>query len=239
MLAFFNLPEARGGEEIATLYGELALYLAASTAIFFALDALLKVSTHKLTTLFGATGFALFYWYVGEPWPEPATWAARAAAIALAAGWVVRTYAKERAFAAQAAPAKPSAEPVIDLAAGRSMASHRALNAGAPEVTFEPEGKHVVAKPGMTLLEAAEAAGLPIESGCRMGVCGADPVCVSDGMEHLSGDLRRRALDARPARLRRQHAHGVLRARAGPGDDEARAGEAGQALALADRELQL
>jgi nitrite reductase (NADH) large subunit len=199
VVAFFNLPEARGGEEIATLYGQLALYLAASIAIFFALDALLTVSTHKLTTLFGATGFSLFYWYVSEPWAEPVTWTVRVVAIALAAGWLVRTYAKERAFDAQAgAPAaRPSAKPVVDLAAGRSMASHRALSAGAPEVTFEPEGKHVVAKPGMTLLEAAEAAGLPIESGCRMGVCGADPVCVSDGMEHLSGisDDERSTLD--------------------------------------------
>ena len=90
------------------------------------------MSTHKLTTLFGAAGFSLFYWYASEPWGEPAMWAARAVAIALAAGWVVRTYVKERAFDAQAgAPAaKPSAKPVVDLAAGRSMASHRALNAG-------------------------------------------------------------------------------------------------------------
>ena len=49
----------------------------------------------------------------------------------------------------------------------------------------------------MTLLEAAEAGGLPIESGCRMGVCGADPVCVSDGMENLSAisDDERSTLD--------------------------------------------
>jgi NADPH-dependent 2,4-dienoyl-CoA reductase/sulfur reductase-like enzyme/ferredoxin len=109
----------------------------------------------------------------------------RGIAIALAAGWVLRTYAKERAFAAQAAA--PAVKPLAALAAAsRSMASHRALRSGAPEVTFAPEGKRVVAKPGMTLLEAAEAGGLPIESGCRMGVCGADPVCVTDGMEHLS-----------------------------------------------------
>jgi NADPH-dependent 2,4-dienoyl-CoA reductase/sulfur reductase-like enzyme/ferredoxin len=196
VIGFFNLPEARSGEEIATLYGQLALYLAASTAIFYALDALLKVSTHKLTTLWAATAFSLFYWYASAPWPEWAMWGARAVAIALAVGWVLRTYAKERAFDAQQAPA-PEVKPLADLAAGRSMASHRALNAGAPEVTFEPEGKHVVAKPGMTLLEAAEAGGLPIESGCRMGVCGADPVCVSDGMEHLSaiGDDERSTLD--------------------------------------------
>jgi nitrite reductase (NADH) large subunit len=197
--AFFTLPEARGGEEIASLYGQLALHLAVSIAVFYALDSLLKVSTHTVTTLYAATGFSLFYWYVSAPWPEPATWAARAVAIALAAGWVVRTLVKEHAFRAQAgaAPARPDAKPIADLAAGRSMASHRALSAGAPEVSFEPEGKRVVAKPGMTLLEAAEAGGLPIEAGCRMGVCGADPVCVSEGMENLSeiSDDERSTLD--------------------------------------------
>jgi NADPH-dependent 2,4-dienoyl-CoA reductase/sulfur reductase-like enzyme/ferredoxin len=189
VLAFFNLPEARDGEAILELYATLGLYLAASVAVFFTLDSLLKVSTHKVTTLFAATGFSLFYWYAA-PGPDPAVWGVRAAAIALAAGWVIRTYAKERAFHAQASGAPPAA-------LGRSLASHRALNAGAPEVSFEPEGKRVVAKPGMTLLEAAEAGGLPIESGCRMGVCGADPVCVKDGMENLSAisDDERSTLD--------------------------------------------
>jgi NADPH-dependent 2,4-dienoyl-CoA reductase/sulfur reductase-like enzyme/ferredoxin len=200
VVAFFTLPEARGSEEIAALYGQLALTLAVSVAVFYAVDSLLKVSTHTVTTLFAATGFSLFYWYAAAPWAEPVMWGARAVAIALAAGWALRTLAKERAFTAQtgAAPAaKPSAKPLADLAAGRSMASHRALSAGAPEVTFEPQGKRVVAKPGMTLLEAAEAGGLPIESGCRMGVCGADPVCVSEGMEHLSAisDDERSTLD--------------------------------------------
>src|SRR5919108_2156570 len=201
VLAFFNLPEARSGDEILALYGQLGLYLAASIAIFFGLDSLLRVSSHKITTLFAATGFSLFYWYASAPWAEPAMWGARAAAILLAAGFVVRTYVKERAFAAStAAPAPaaaPSDKPLVDLAISRSMASHRALHSGAPEVTFEPQGKRVVAKPGMSLLEAAEAGGVPIESGCRMGMCGADPVCVKDGVENLSAisDDERSTLD--------------------------------------------
>ena len=28
---------------------------------------------------------------------------------------------------------------------------------------------------------------MTIESGCRMGICGADPVAIKDGMECLSG----------------------------------------------------
>jgi NADPH-dependent 2,4-dienoyl-CoA reductase/sulfur reductase-like enzyme/ferredoxin len=220
VLAFFNLPEARSGTEIAELYGQFALYLASSVAAFYALDSLLKVSSHTLTTVFAATGFALFYWYGGPQFvdavagssPDAATWAVRAAAILLAAGWVMRTWRKERVFLAQAGPAaapaaaKPAAArpagaksggTVIGLAGSRSMASHRALRTGAPEVAFEPEGKRVVTKPGMTLLEATEAAGLQIESGCRMGVCGADPVCVKDGMENLSAisDDERSTLD--------------------------------------------
>ena len=198
VLAFFNLPEARGAADILALYGQLGLYLGASVAVFYALDSLAHVSSHKLTTLYAAAGFSLFYWYGGPIFldavsdgaaPAAADWAVRAAAIALAGGWVLRTFAKERAFNAQAggaAAAAPSVKPLADLAAGRSMASHRAVNAGAPEVSFEPEGKRVVAKPGMSLLEAAEAGGLSIESGCRMGVCGADPVCVKHGMENLS-----------------------------------------------------
>ena len=70
VLAFFTLPEARSGAEIAALYGQFALYLAGSIAVFFTLDSLLKVSTHTLTTVFAATGFALFYWY-GGPCSSP------------------------------------------------------------------------------------------------------------------------------------------------------------------------
>ncbi|MHB9117274.1 MAG: FAD-dependent oxidoreductase [Burkholderiales bacterium] len=49
-----------------------------------------------------------------------------------------------------------------------------------------PGEKHVEAEPGQTLLEVVEHCGLSIESGCRMGICGADPVAILDGMENLS-----------------------------------------------------
>ena len=50
-----------------------------------------------------------------------------------------------------------------------------------------------MARPGTPLLDLAERAEQPIEAGCRMGVCGADPVCIVAGMENLSpvgGDER-------------------------------------------------
>ncbi|NJN39840.1 MAG: FAD-dependent oxidoreductase, partial [Gammaproteobacteria bacterium] len=39
---------------------------------------------------------------------------------------------------------------------------------------------------GQSLLEVIEGCGGEIEAGCRMGVCGADPVAVREGMENLS-----------------------------------------------------
>ena len=112
---------------------------------------------------------------------------------------------------------RTAAPPKIGGAAQRSLAAPRALRAGEPEVTFEPEDKRVVVKPGLSLLEIAEANGLTIEAGCRMGICGADPVAIKDGMENLSAisDDERSTLDR--LGLAAEHAHGVLRAGPGPG----------------------
>ena len=39
---------------------------------------------------------------------------------------------------------------------------------------------------GQSVLEIAEGCGLAIEAGCRMGVCGSDPVAIIEGADHLS-----------------------------------------------------
>ncbi len=69
------------------------------------------------------------------------------------------------------------------------------------EVEFEG-GPRVVAARGTALLDVAEGAELPIEPGCRMGVCGADPVSVSGAADALTAPdagelatLRRLGLD--------------------------------------------
>ena len=218
---------------IAEMLGQLALYMAASVASFYAARARsLKVSAHKLTTLYGAvalqrssTGTAARRSCAAVPAsrrPTPATWALRAAVLALAAAWVA-AHVREGARSSTREAAAGAPPRAIRRRRARSLAAHaRAARRRARGDASTPTGKRVVAKPGTTLLEVAEADGLPIEAGCRMGVCGADPIAVKDGMEQPLADLRRRALDARPPRPRRQHAHGVLRARAGPGVGGAR-----------------
>jgi nitrite reductase (NADH) large subunit len=59
------------------------------------------------------------------------------------------------------------------------------VHAGEVPVAFKP-GPTVHAKIGQALLDIAEASQVPIESGCRMGMCGSDPVRVLDGEENLS-----------------------------------------------------
>ena len=182
-----------------------------------------KVSAHKLTTLYGALALLdLLLVRRAEPRtrrgapgrrPTPRTWGMRAgvhrdrrrlAAAHLPQGGRLRPRGAQGRGAARRSASPRSA---------RSPAQ-RALRAGEPEVSFEPEGKRVVVKPGRPLLEVAEANGLKIEAGCRMGICGADPVAIKDGMENLSAisDDERSTLDR--LGLAPEHAHGVLRARA-------------------------
>ena len=61
-----------------------------------------------------------------------------------------------------------------------------APNADAAEVTDRSSGISFPVASDATLLEALQGAGLKINFGCRAGVCGADPVAVCEGAEHLS-----------------------------------------------------
>ena len=79
-------------------------------------------------------------------------------------------------------PVAPPAGTVAGV--GVRTLARRAAN--APEVTFVPGNTRVAPKPGQTLLEVAEGAGMTIEAGCRMGVCGADPVAIRSGLECTS-----------------------------------------------------
>jgi NADPH-dependent 2,4-dienoyl-CoA reductase/sulfur reductase-like enzyme/ferredoxin len=181
VLGFFAIPDGRWH----AVLGGIALCVAVSIASFAVLSTFVKTSPHTLTSLYGAVAFGIFYWYASTILPEALTWAVRAAAIALAATWFIRTVRKEAAFLERAGdrPVPATASPAAAAIAGARASSG---NGKGPEVTFVPQNKHVVPKPGQSLLEIAEANGLRIEAGCRMGICGADPVAIKEGMECTS-----------------------------------------------------
>ena len=158
--------------------------MAVSLALFALATTFVKVSAHTITRTFGAIAFGIFYWYVaGQP-------RARHVAAARRRDRARRRLARAHVAQGEAVPraGRRARSPVAgNGAAARSIATNRAVKSGAPEVHFVPEDKVVAAKDGLSLLEIAESNGMTIESGCRMGICGADPVAIKDGMECLSG----------------------------------------------------
>jgi nitrite reductase (NADH) large subunit len=70
------------------------------------------------------------------------------------------------------------------------------VHAGEVSVSFE-NGPTVRAKVGDALLDIAEASQVPLESGCRMGMCGSDPVRIVQGADNVSAmrSAERRTLD--------------------------------------------
>ena len=210
---FFVVPDV-GTIGVGEMLGRLALWVAASVALFVVLDTYLKMPANRLPVLAGAVAFSLFYFHTASRLPTALhslfggdwaaiTWPLRIATIIAAAVWVVRSFRVEGRFLAEVAPAQPVR---IDL--GRAKA---ALDGDNVEVAF---GDTVVVVPqGTTLLEAAETAGVPIEAGCRQGVCGADPVAIIDGSERAVAAASGGVRHAAATRARRSEPDGVRRSR--------------------------
>jgi nitrite reductase (NADH) large subunit len=181
----------------AGLYIQFALFAMASAGVFFLLDAFVKVSANRLTAIFGAAALNLFYWYgievvLGAGAPEAIVWGFRAALLAATVIWVLRTWRKEAPFIAEALERKPVG---VGRAAGAALEKVQA--AEQAQVTFLPGDVRIAIEPGTTLLEIAEANELPIEAGCRMGMCGSDPIGIVDGMAALTpmGDDERKTIE--------------------------------------------
>lgn len=184
-----NPPEV----SVPQMYALVAGSMLVSLGVFYALDALLRTPPGAIPAGFGALAFTLFYAFsipetldrLDLVTPGGGPWLFGAAVVPLSGFWLVRTWRKERRFVDVA-----SERTAVRVGTGHARAASRAVSGAGTEVTFvvdDAGGEHrIVAALDKTLLELAEKAGLPLEAGCRMGVCGADPVAVVDGMGNLS-----------------------------------------------------
>ena len=188
VLAFYTTSAATGWG-ILEMYGRFGIFVLGGIGAFFLLESLIRVSSATVAVLFGAAALDLYYWFnwpllaerIGDAEPVWFVWPARGVVIALSAVWVVRTLRKERRFVeVVAAPAS------VRLGPGGEAVLEEAAHAARPEVTIMPDEHRIAAVAGSTLLDLVERHGVPIEAGCRMGMCGSDPVWVVDGAEHLS-----------------------------------------------------
>lgn len=189
ILAYYLVPPG----DIAEM-GLLTLgYMGLSLALYHAVDVLLKARQNEVPVLFAAAALNIYYWYaapvvaeslaeLGAPAPAWLAYVLQGLVLALSLAWVMRSWRVELRFLDEmlgqsAEPARLSAE---------GGAALRQAASGAAELRIDPSGKRVAVKPGQSVLEAVEGCGLHIESGCRMGVCGADPIAVIAGAEHLT-----------------------------------------------------
>ena len=170
------------------MYGRFAVFVLASVGLFLVLDTLVDFSSVLVPTLFAATALNIFYWFnipqlaqrIGHAQPPWLVWEARGALYALSVLWLYRSYVKERRSTtpSTAASASPAAAPASAAAAPAAT--------GEPGIRLLAGGSAASVAAGTTLLDALEQAGVALEAGCRMGMCGADPVCVTAGSENLS-----------------------------------------------------
>ena len=189
VLGFFLLV-SHPGIALPEVYLRLALFFVASVGLFYALQALLSLTTSVLIALWAATAISIFYWFSAVtledsfatitglhlPWLR---WAIRVIVWVLALFWIARTYVKARQYEEEAA-SRP-ALPVIQISPRAKKVAEKVAAASGPEVRFTGSDKPAQAEIGMSLLALAERESQPIEAGCRMGVCGADPVAVLAG----------------------------------------------------------
>ena len=135
-----------------------------------------------LGNAFTATTFGLFYVFAGPRFLDPlgwdSPWADTVVQVCAVAGAVTWWLRGRRAQEPATAAASTSASPVVPPATAASSV-----------VRFVgPDGNRQVGRirRGQTLADAARACGSALPEGCGAGTCGADPVTVVAGRQHLS-----------------------------------------------------
>ncbi len=196
VLGFFVLAGA-GDRPWTSTYAELALYFLGSVGLFYAAEALLPLRTAVTIAVWAAAAINAFYWFaapvlatsfatvtgIQAPW---ARWPLQALVLVLSVLWIARTAVAARRYDEEAAADQRTRLPVIPVSRPSPETVPDEGAADGAEVRFAEGDGPVSAEVGTSLLEVAERAGLPLEAGCRMGVCGADPVAVLDGASCLS-----------------------------------------------------
>jgi nitrite reductase (NADH) large subunit len=187
IFAFFTQPELPDitATSVLFLYGRILFFVAAGIGVFMAVEAVSNLSSYKLVLVHVVVALNLFYWFVAPRAVQQfglgetsLQYALQAAVAVLTVVWFLRALPRERLFlgAAHTTPARNT---------DRVLRVYDENRAEKVAVVFTP-GPTVLAKGGQSLLEVAEANQVNMEAGCRMGMCGADPVRVTAGMENLS-----------------------------------------------------
>jgi nitrite reductase (NADH) large subunit len=194
VLGFFLL-NSHPGLALPEVYLRLAMFFLGSIGLFYAVQALAAVRTQVLISLWAATAISIFYWFSAVTLENSfftitglnllwLRWPIRLIVWVLAAFWIARTYVKGRQYEEEIVTQSPL--PLIQISPRAAKVAQQAVETSGAEVRFADSDKLTHAEIGTSLLALAERESQPLEAGCRMGVCGADPVAVLDGGGCLS-----------------------------------------------------
>ncbi|MEY4488278.1 MAG: hypothetical protein RIQ79_786, partial [Verrucomicrobiota bacterium] len=197
ILAYFLVP-GTPANDVLTLFWQTGIYMAVSLASFHLLDHAFHSKLNRMVTVYAALALNCYYWFAGlklygalhsfglsMPDDDVFVWLVRMPVAILSGLWVVRTGSNERLFLRKITGELTTVNVQVGGAAEAALGENAGRRAAAA-LRIDPEGRTLNPKPKQTVLEAVEGCGLKLESGCRMGVCGADPVAVTSGFDALS-----------------------------------------------------
>lgn len=184
--------------DVASTYGHILLCTGAGMAIYQLLDTFAKVPANRLNVIYGAAAFNIYYWFAAIGFFKAVSlltdqyWAMPAAApyfirvpLWLVTGiWLWRGFVTEDLFRREFVIKKASQTAGVGQGAVAALKS--AEKESSAQLVIEPDQRQIAARPDQSLLELIESCGARIEAGCRMGVCGADPIAIQEGMDNLT-----------------------------------------------------
>lgn len=177
---------------IVQMYLQSAMIVSCSMAVFFMLTIFFRERTTYISTLFAAASINLAYWFLlpilqhkylvmlGVAIPDEVRMIFLSILWGLTAVWLFRSYLKEQKLAVIASNEVASVQNIEEIRHYVEEKEKKTM------VTILPLEKKVMAKPETVLLDILEKANCPIEAGCRMGLCGSDPVSILEGADSLS-----------------------------------------------------
>lgn len=183
---------------------EYMIYLLVSNGLFFTLLALLHAKPFYITTLFTVASINIYYWFslpilfstldqlTGVHVPDIVRISLLSVLGFVSLIWIYRTFIVksqyEKILKHSQLASVSNVKKISDI---ESMAENSHL------VRLEPQGKEFIAKKGVTLLSLMEENNVKIQSGCKMGLCGADPIYVLENENNLSAmrETERQTID--------------------------------------------
>ena len=195
ILGYFIIPNPPD-IPIFHMYALLLLSMFISIAIFNILETFAVVTLPKLTTIFGALCFNIYYWFAIPDvmdffgvFPGTHLYDLTVPGQRLALGvvtliWILRTYRVEKIYLSESTAV--ASKSTLDMLKKSGALDQLEVVVCPSDKVVLSEPKVLLSKSNESVLDIARDGSLNIDEGCRAGACGADPIVVLEGMENLS-----------------------------------------------------